>query len=42
MLTIDKIPVDELRLRGELAVYKVPVDKNKVKLNVQFELAESM
>jgi len=36
------MPVDESRLRGELAEYYIPVDKYKVKLKVQFELAESI
>jgi len=30
LLTIDKVPVDESRLRGELSVYFTPVDKYKV------------
>ena len=42
MLTIDKIPVDESRLRGELAVYYVPDGKYRVKLKVHVALAESM
>jgi len=42
LLTIDKMPVEESRLRGELAVYYVPVGKYRVKLNVHVALAESM